>query len=128
MSTIKQIIKQSFKELLSNRQLTVMAGVLLLLAFAFTVYIILTVKPSEVPLVTHYTAFGVAHLYRDQWFYLFLFAVFALIVAIVHIALMIKMYNQKGYQMALLIGWAGVGVLLFAWVIAASIINVWSPI
>ncbi len=128
MSTIKQIIQQSFKDLISSRQLTILAGVLLLIAFAFIIYIILTVKPSEVPLVTHYTAFGVAHLYRDQWYYLFTFGLFALIAAVVHIALMIKTYANKGYEMALFIAWAGIGVLLFAWVIAASIINVWSPV
>lgn len=125
---VKQILKTSLKELLSNRPLTLLAGATLLLAIAFIIYIIVSVHPSEVPLVTHYTAFGVTHIYRDQWFYLLSFAGFALVSAIVHIALTIKMYEQKGYHMALLVAWTGIGVLLFTWVIAATIINVWSPI
>ena len=125
---VKHIIKTSLKELFAHRTLTVLAAVTLLLAVAFIVYIIVSVQPSEVPLVTHYTAFGVAHLYRDQWFYLFVFGGFALIAAVAHITLTIKMYTLKGYHMALFIAWTGIGVLLFAWVIAASIINVWSPV
>ncbi|UTX51272.1 hypothetical protein KI440_03690 [Candidatus Saccharibacteria bacterium TM7i] len=125
---VKHIIKSSLKELFAHRTLTVLAGVTLLLAIAFIIYIAVTVHPSEVPLVTHYTAFGVAHLYRDQWFYLFAFGGFALIAAIAHIALTIKMYDLKGYHMALLVAWTGIGVLIFTWVIAASIINVWSPV
>lgn len=125
---IRQVIKDSLKELLSNRTLTILAGATLLLAIAFIIYIIVTVQPSEVPLVTHYTAFGVAHLYRDQWFYLLSFAGFAFISAVVHIAMTIKMNSLKGYHMALLVAWSGIGVLVFAWVIAAAIINVWSPV
>ena len=125
---VKHILKSSLKELLAHRTLTVLAGVTLLIAVAFIIYIAVSVQPSEVPLVTHYTAFGVAHIYRDQWYYLFTFGVFALVVALVHIALTIKMYTQKGYHMALLVAWTGIGILLFAWVIAAAIINVWSPV
>ena len=125
---MQHIFKTAVKDLLSHRTLAVLAAGLLLLATALTVYIIATVHPSEVPLVTHYTAFGVAHLYRDQWFYLFTFAAFGFIAAFVHIALMVKMYGIKGYHAAVFIGWTGIGVLVFAWVIAAAIINVWSPV
>lgn len=125
---VKHIMKTALKDLLANRTLTILAAATLLLAVAFIIYIIITVRPSEVPLVTHYTAFGVAHLYRDQWFYLFSFGGFALIAAVAHIAMTIKMNMLKGYHMALLVAWTGIGVLIFAWVIAAAIINVWSPV
>ena len=106
----------------------IMAGVLILLALSLSIYIFANVHPSEVPLVTHYTAFGVAHLYRDQWVYLFAFAIFAFVVALVHIALMLKVHSLKGRQLALFTAWTGVGVLIFAWFIAGSIITIWSPV
>jgi len=79
-------------------------------------------------LVTHYTAYGVTHLYRDQWFYLWSFAGFAVLVAFFHVALAIKLYITKGHPLAIGLVWIGIGVILFAWATALSIINVWSPV
>jgi hypothetical protein len=121
-------LKHSFKELFTNRYLTTLAIVTVVLALAFALYILLTVRPSELQLVTHYTAFGVTKLYRDQWFYLWAFGGFAIIVAFLHIALSIKLYVAKGHPLALLIAWMGIGVIIFAWVMSFSILNVWSPV
>lgn len=120
-------IQHSLKELLTNRYLTTLAIVTLVLAISFVIYIVVAVRPSELQLVTHYTAFGVTKLYRDQWFYLWGFGLFALLVAFFHIALSIKIYVTKGHPLALLVAWLGIGVLLFAWIMSFSIINVWSP-
>lgn len=125
---IKTIIVAGIKDLLAHRVLTVLSAVTLLLAAACAIYIGMAVQPSEVPLVTHYTAFGVVHLYRDQWFYLLAFGVFAVISALVHIALTIKMSTVKGYHMALLVAWVGVGVQIFTLVMAAALITIWSPV
>jgi hypothetical protein len=121
-------IKTSLKELITNRYLTVLAGVTLLLMVLFVAYILLAVRPSELQLVTHYTAYGVTHLYRDQWFYLLGFAAFGILVALFHISLAIKLYITKGHPLAIMFAWVGIGIIIFAWVTAFSIINVWSPI
>lgn len=121
-------VKHSFKELITNRYLTTLVVVMVMLAVAFAVYILLTVRPSELQLVTHYTAFGVTKLYRDQWFYLWTFGGFALVVAFLHSALAIKLYVSKGHPLALLVAWMGIGVIIFAWVMSFSILNVWSPL
>lgn len=125
---LKNTIVDSLKEVLKNRYLTVLCIVIALLAIAFTIYILITVRPSELQLVTHYTAYGVTHLYRDQWFYLLSFGGFALLAAALHIGMAIKAYIVKGQSLALLIAWTGIGVILFAWITAISIINVWSPV
>ena len=65
---LKNSIITSFKELITNRYLTILCGVIVLLAIGFMLYIFFAVRPSELQQVTHYTAFGVTHLYRDQWF------------------------------------------------------------
>ena len=118
----------SLKELSTNRQLTVLSIVIVLLALSLVAYIGIRVRPSDLQLVTHYTAFGVTHLYRDQWFYLFTFSGFAVLAAVLHIAIAIKLYLTKGHPLAIMFAWLGVGVLILAWVIAVSIINVWSPV
>lgn len=125
---IVEKIKDSFKELLTNRYLTVLAAFTALLALALVIYIATTVRPSELQLVTHYSVYGVTHLYRDQWFYLLSFAVFGVLVAIIHTGLAIKLYINKGHPLAVMVAWIGLGIIIFSWVIASSIINVWSPL
>ena len=125
---LKDTITHSFKELITNRYLTVLAAVTIILATAFVIYIGFVVRPSELQLVTHYTAYGVTHLYRDQWFYLLSFAAFGVLVAFMHIALAIKIYITKGHPLAISFLWMGIGIVAFAWVTSIAIINVWSPL
>ena len=125
---LKTNFVQSIRELLTNRYLTTLSIILVLLSAAFIVYILLTVHPSDLQLVTHYTAFGVTHLYRDQWFYLLTFVGFAVLVAFLHVAVAIKLYVTKGHPLALMFAWFGIGIIVFAWITAISIINVWSPV
>lgn len=108
--------------------MTVLSIILVLLTIAFIIYIAAVVRPSELQLVTRYSAYGVTHLYRDQWFYLLSFIGLALITAFFHIALAIKIYITKGHPLAVMILWMGIAIILFAWVTALAIINVWSPV
>ena len=125
---IKTNVIQFMKQLTTNRYLFTLSSVLAVLSIALVIYILFNVHPSELQLVTHYTAFGVTHLYRDQWFYLLSFAAFALITAFLHIAVALKVYLIKGHPLAITIAWVGIGVIGFAWVVAISIVNVWSPV
>ena len=125
---LKDTITHSFKELITNRYLTILSAVTIILAIAFAVYIGIVVRPSELQLVTHYTAFGVTHLYRDQWFYLLSFGGFAIIIALINIGMALKVFLAKGHPLAIMFAWFGVGIMVFAWLTSFSIINVWSPL
>jgi len=125
---LKDTITHSFKELITNRYLTVLASVTILLAIAFVIYIGIVVRPSELQLVTHYTAYGVTHLYRDQWFYLLSFGGFAIIIALINIGMALKAFLTKGHPLAIMFAWFGIGIMVFAWLTSFSIINVWSPL
>lgn len=123
---LKNTITTSIKELFTNRYLTTLSIITLVLTLGFIIYISFTVHPSELQVVTHYTAFGVTHLYRDQWFYMLSFAVFALLVAVLHIAISIKIYITKGHPLAIMFAWLGIGVIAFAWITSFWIINILS--
>jgi hypothetical protein len=125
---LKDTITHSFKELITNRYLTVLSAVTILLAIAFVIYIGIVVRPSELQLVTHYTAYGVTHLYRDQWFYLLSFGAFAIIIALINIGMALKVFLTKGHPLAIMFAWFGIGIMVFAWLTSFSIINVWSPL
>jgi len=125
---LKDTITHSFKELITNRYLTVLSAVTIVLAIAFVIYIGFVVRPSELQLVTHYTAYGVTHLYRDQWFYLLSFGAFAIIIALINIGMALKVFLTKGHPLAIMFAWFGIGIMVFAWLTSFSIINVWSPL
>lgn len=125
---MKPIIKDSLKQLVADRYLLVLTSFLLLLALSFVTYIILSVHPSELQLVSHYSAFGITHLYRDQWYYLLSFALFGLVIAVLHIAIAIKLLIIKGPSLAVMFTWLGIAIILFGWIMSAAVINVWSPL
>jgi hypothetical protein len=83
---------------------------------------------SELQLVSHYSAFGFTHLYRDQWFYLFVFVIFGLIVAFVNSIIAVKIMIVKGRTLAILITWLGIGILFLGWITASVVLNVWTPL
>ncbi len=124
---LKNTFITSIKQLLTSRYLTVLSLALVLLSIAFVIYIALTVRPSELQLVTHYTAFGVTHLYRDQWWYLLSFAVFGVFVAFLHVAIATKILMVRGRSLAIFYAWMGIGIILLAWITSYSLIFIWKP-
>lgn len=125
---MKKVIQQSLQLLITDRYLLVLCSSLLLLAVGFATFVGFSVHPSEIQLVSHYSAFGVTHLYRDQWYYLLTFGAFGLFVALIHIILAIKLFMVKGHSLAIMFVWLGVAVVLLAWVTTSAVINVWTPL
>lgn len=125
---MKIIIKESFKQLIANRYLLVLLSALVILTIGFAIIIGFSIHPSELQLISHYTAFGPIHLYRDQWFYLFVFIVFGLMVCVLHIIISVKLLLIKGRTLAIMYAWFGIGIVLLGWVTAISLLNVWAPL
>ncbi len=124
---MKKIIQESFSQLLAHRYLLVLNGFLLVFAIGFAIYVGFSVRPSDLQLVSHYSAFGITHFYRDQWYYLLTFGVFGFFVAVMHIILSVKLLVVKGPTLALLFAWFSVAIIIFAWMTTYAVLNVWSP-
>lgn len=124
---MKKIIQESFSQLVSNRYLLVLSGLLILLALSFAIYVGINVRPSELQLVSRYSDFGVTHFYRAQWYNLLTFGVFGLFVAVMHVILAVKILIVKGHRIAILFAWLSVVIIIFAWMITYAVLNVWSP-
>lgn len=125
---MKKTIQESFTLLIASRYLLVLCSAILLLALSFVIYIGLNVRPSELQLVSHYSAFGVTHLYRDQWFYLLNFGVFGLFASIIHVIIAVKIFIVKGSSLAILFAWLGIVIILLAWITSFAVLNVWYPL
>jgi len=125
---MKKIIKESLKQLVADRYLLIVISLMLVLSVVAAIVIGLSIHSSELQLVSHYSAFGITHLYRDQWFYLSVFVVFEIIVAILHSIISVKLLIAKGRSLAVMFAWSGVGIVLLGWITAVAVLNVWTPL
>lgn len=122
------IIKTAYKELITNRYLTVLSVIVLLAGFGLATYILIVVHPRDIQQVVHATTFGVTRLYVNQWYYLYSFAIYGILVAIIHVSLAIKLYVSKGHPLALFFAWLGLALIAFGWVDAYHIVNILSAV
>lgn len=101
-----------------------MAIGIIVAALAFSLYVGLTIRITELQVVSHYSAFGGTNFYRDRWFYLLGFIGFALFVALSHIVLMGKLYVEKDRHFAIVFGWATLLLLVVATFVVGSILQI----
>ena len=87
--------------MLADRLMTALVVVLILLAAGYCVYVGLSLRPSDLQVAVHYTAFGGTSFYRDKWYYLINFIAIGAIIGAAHTALIVKLYTQGRRQMAL---------------------------
>ncbi|NTW61136.1 hypothetical protein HGB24_00410 [Candidatus Saccharibacteria bacterium] len=120
---MKLNIIHSLKELIKDRYLFVLLIGMNLLMIALSITIGLSIHPSERQVISHYSVFGITHLYFDQWYYLFTFVVFGVILAILHSTIAIKMLLVKGHSLAVMFVWVSIGLLLFNWSTVSMVLN-----
>lgn len=125
---MKEIILRSLKQLIADRYLFALVLMMLFLALISAIIIGFVIHPSELQLVSHYSAFGVTHFYRDQWFYLFVFIAFGPIIASLHSVIAIKLLIAKGHAIAVMFTWIAIGIILIGWTTALAVLNVWTPV
>jgi hypothetical protein len=114
----------SLKLILSDRLITVMLVLFILSCIAYCIYVGVSLRPSDLQVAVHYTAFGGTSFYREKWYYLISFIVFGLILAVVHSILVVKLYVQERRQMAVLFAWFSFLLLLITWIITRSVLKV----
>jgi hypothetical protein len=112
------------KMILADRLMTVLLIVFIVACGAFSAYVLLSLRPSDLQVAVHYTSYGETTFYRDKWYYLISFVVFGVVVAIMHTILTAKLYTQGRRQMAFLFLGLSFAVLFVAWSIAWSILRV----
>lgn len=72
------------------------------------------IRPSELQVPVRYTSFGITNFYRDKWYYLLAFLLFAIAVAVFHVLISLKLYALKGRGMAVSFVWLSVVLLSVA--------------
>lgn len=119
----KELIQQAVKRVLSDRPFVLLAILLIAAAFVYSIIVALNIHPSDVTVYSRYTAFGEAHFYKSHWQYLLGFVAFGPIVALTHVALMVKLYAIERRQTAYLVGWLGVVILALSFLYTTAVIG-----
>jgi hypothetical protein len=114
----------SLKLILSDRLVTVMLVLFILACGAYCIYVGVSLRPSDLQVAVHYTAFGGTSFYREKWYYLISFIMFGLILAVVHSILIVKLYVQERRQIAIMFAWLSFLLLFIAWMMTHSVLKV----
>lgn len=109
---MKKRITTWLQSLVADRGLLSVLSLFLVGCVAVLIYLAVSIHASELQIVVHYTSFGTTNFYRDKWYYLLNFALFIVIMAVVHVVLTQRILIQKGRQLALAYAWLGV-VMVF---------------
>jgi hypothetical protein len=121
---MKKTIATTLKTILEDRLLTAMIIVLIVLSLAYCIYVGASLRPSDLQVAVHYTAFGPTGFYRQKWYYLINFAALGMIVAAVHATLIVKFHTQGRRQMALLFAGVSLLLLLVAFFMTRAVLRV----
>lgn len=123
-ASMKQIITTSLKQLLNHRRLLTVLIILLLLTIGAVIYIAMTIEArDDLRIITHYTAYGITHFYRDSWLYLLSFIVFVISTAVLTIGISLKLLLQEREEFALLFSWIGITTVCLTLVTYTHIIG-----
>jgi hypothetical protein len=114
----------SLKLILADRLMTTLLVVFALACAAYCIYVGVSLRPSDLQVAVHYTAFGGTSFYREKWYYLISFIVFGLILAVIHVILIVKLYVQERRQIAILFTCLSFLLLLITWVMTNSVLKI----
>ena len=98
--------------------------VFILACLAYCGYVGISLRPSDLQVAVHYTAYGETNFYREKWYYLLSFIAFGVIVAAAHITLTAKIYLQGRRPLALLFLGLSFLLLLITWFITWSVLKI----
>lgn len=110
--------------ILSDRLITVLLVVFILLCGLYCTYVTLSIHPIDLQVAVHYTAYGETTFYRNKWYYFSTFIVFGGVLAILHTLITAKLYMQGRRHLALLFLGLSVSVLIVAWFVTRSILRI----
>lgn len=114
----------SLRKIASDRLILAFILAIILLAVTYILYIAFSLKPNELQVATHYTVFGETNFYRNKWYYLISFALFGALIAVVHIAIIIKLFFYELRSFAIAFSCLTIVLIIIAWVITHSVLNI----
>lgn len=116
-------IKTVLQEVTEDRVLIASCFVFALICIAAVLLLVFRIHPSELNTQIRYSAFGVAHIYSNAWYYLLPTVLFGLFILPLHIVIAIKLHIGKRKYMARLFMWLSIVVVTMAIFIGSAILG-----
>lgn len=115
---------KSIKPILDDRLMAVLIVLFVLICLAYCIYVGVSLRPSDLQVAVHYSAYGETTFYRDKWYYLITFILFGILQAVMHTALIGKIYLQGRRQLALFFAWLSLLLVVITWFITWAVLKV----
>ena len=112
------------KTILSDRVMAALIVIFIIACLVYCVFVGISLRPSDLQVATHYTAFGDATFYREKWYYFINFIAFGLLLMIAHTILGMKLYIQGRRQIALFFMGFSLLLVIIAWFLTRAILRV----
>lgn len=111
---MKQYATSYLKPILADRSYLFLMTGMVLVGLLLSLFVVFTVEPSDIQVVTQYSSIGESHFYKSHWYYLYVFAGFGLVVALLHGAIMVKLYNLERRDAGIFLGWISIILCVIA--------------
>lgn len=118
-----QQYKEHIKTVIHDRPYLGMMLAIALVAIIGIIYVLITVEPRDIQVVTQYTSFGETNYYRGRWYSLYGYALLYLAIAVGHGMLMLKFRALDRRDFGMLFGAGTLLVLVIGIVYAANVIQ-----
>lgn len=112
------------KLILADRALSLLLVLFLVVMIAYSIYVGISLRASDLQVAVHYTAFGETSFYRDKWYYLISFIVFGIIMGGTHAVLAIKLFIQGRRPLAISFVWLSLLLAVVAWLTTLSMFKI----
>jgi flagellar basal body-associated protein FliL len=116
-------LKESFKEAAHSRVFIALWAVIVLQVCAMIGLVFVMGRIGQPGTPVRYDGFSATNISLDNGLYLTVFAIWAVIFAILNIVISLKTYGFRGRQVALIILWLTVSILLIATVFAVALLS-----
>ena len=124
---MKTEVINSIKQVFADRIVVALIFLFILMSLVYCVYVGISLHPSDLQVAVHYTAYGETSFYREKWYYLISFILFALVVVAAHTALIIKLFVQERRQIAVLFAWLSIFLVVIMFLITRAVLGIAFP-
>jgi hypothetical protein len=117
-------VKSIFLEAIKSRVFVALWVVILIQVISLITLVAINVHPSQLQIPVRFDAFSTTQYFRDQWFYLFNFILFGVVVLFTNGLISLKILEVKGRHLALGFLWFTVAILMIATILIAAVLRV----
>lgn len=88
----------------------------------------INIRPSELQVPIRNTVFGIRYTYQEQWYNELSFVVFAILVAVLHTGISVRLYTLKDRRYGISFQWLTVVLLTISFLVLVAIFRVISVV